>query len=162
MHREAHGYWLAYSPQRKITRDQGSILEKAFWKMILATRDIEEVDEFLITNFMVVTNLNYFFEQSEGFRKEIKVMIEGQFEHDLYNKIFNIQLESEERDTLQRIIEWWIMVVDCGGPVPNIVNGYSFNELFGLYRKAIDLEMQEMVKTLGDRHNIRKKNKCKD
>ena len=30
LHREVNGYWPAYFPQRKLTRDESSILEKAF------------------------------------------------------------------------------------------------------------------------------------
>ena len=30
IHREMNGYWPAYFPQRKLTRDEGSILEKVF------------------------------------------------------------------------------------------------------------------------------------
>ena len=65
LHREVNGYSPAYFPQRKLTRGEGSILEKAFWKMIFATGNIEEVDEALITFFMMVTNLNYYFTDSE-------------------------------------------------------------------------------------------------
>ena len=30
LHREDNGFWPAYFPQRKLTRDEGMILEKAF------------------------------------------------------------------------------------------------------------------------------------
>ena len=84
------------------------VLEKACRKMIFATRDIKEVDEFLIKYFMMVTNLIYCFTESEDFRKKFRVMIESQFEHDLDNKTFSNQLESEDEvDTLQLKIEWW-------------------------------------------------------
>ena len=42
--REVKGYWPANFPQRKLTRDENNTLEKAFWKMFFATRDIEEVE----------------------------------------------------------------------------------------------------------------------
>ena len=32
LHREVAGYWPASFPQRKLTKDEGSILEEAFWK----------------------------------------------------------------------------------------------------------------------------------
>ena len=57
LHREVNGYWPAYFLQRKLTRDDGMIFDKAFWKKIFATRDFQEVDEFLITYFMMVTKL---------------------------------------------------------------------------------------------------------
>ena len=46
LHREVNGYWPAYFPQRKLTRDEGMILEKAFWEMIFVTEDCIEVYNF--------------------------------------------------------------------------------------------------------------------
>ena len=46
-----------------------------------------------------------------------------------------------------------MMVVSRGGPIPNDVHDYSFDEMFGLYRKAIDPEIQQLVKSLRDRQN---------
>ena len=46
LHREVNGYWPAYFPQRKLIRDEGSIIEKAFSEMIFATGDFIEVYEF--------------------------------------------------------------------------------------------------------------------
>ena len=80
--------------------------------------------------------------------------MEGQFEHDLYNKSLSSQIESDEIDNLQQRIEWWMVVVDSEGPKPNDVYDYTFAEWFGLHRKATDLEMQELVKTLSDRRSI--------
>ena len=45
-HREVDGYWTAYFPERKLTRHESDIVEKAFWKMLFATRDTKEVEEF--------------------------------------------------------------------------------------------------------------------
>ena len=56
--------------------------------------------------------------------------------------------------SLQQIIEWWMVVVDRGGPTRYEVYEYSFAELYNLYRKAIDPEMQELVKLLNDRQII--------
>ena len=39
-----------------------------------------------------------------------------------------------------------MVVVVRGGPKPNNVYDYTFGEVFGLYRKAIDPEMQVFVK----------------
>ena len=44
-----------------------------------------------------------------------------------------------------------MMVADRGGPIPNNVYDYSFDEVFGLYRKAIDPGMQELAKLFRDR-----------
>ena len=49
-------------------------------------------------------------------------MIEGQCEHDLYNKSLSDQIESDDEvDTLQQRIEWWMVVVDRLGVTPNDV-----------------------------------------
>ena len=47
-----------------------------------------------------------------------------------------------------------MIVFDRRCPIPNDVYDYSFDELFGLYRKAIDPEMQELAKLLRDRQII--------
>ena len=47
-----------------------------------------------------------------------------------------------------------MLVVDRRGPIPNNVYEYSFDELFGLYRNAIDPGMQVLVKGLRDRQII--------
>ena len=146
----------AYFPQRKLVRDENIILEQSFWKMFFATRDIREVEEFWLTYFIMTTNMKDYFleEKEEGVRQVFRETMERQFEHDLYNKSFSNQIESDETDTLQQRIKWWMMVVDKRGPMPNIVYGYTFGELFGLYRKAIHPEMQDFVKELRGRHNI--------
>ena len=65
--------------------------------------------------------------------------MEGQFEHDLGNKSFSNHLESDDEiDTLQQRFEWWMEVVDRGGPIPNDNSDYNFDEMYMLYRKAID------------------------
>ena len=80
--------------------------------------------------------------------------MEGQFEHGLYNKSFTNQLESDDEFTLQQGIEWWRTIVDRGCPRPDNVYDYIFGELFGLYRKGTDPEMQDFVKELRDRQII--------
>ena len=156
LHREVNGYWPAFFPQRNLTSDENIKLEKAFWKMFFATRDIKEVEDFWSTYFMMTTNMkDYFLKENEDeARKLFRDTLEGQFEHDLYNKSFSNQIESDETDTLQLRIEWWMTVVSRGGPIPDNVYDYNFNELFGLYRKAIDPEMQDLVKELRDRQII--------
>ena len=149
-----NGYSPEYFPQRKLTRDEGIIVEQAFWKMFFATRHFKEVEEFWLTYFVMTTNIKeYILENNEEIRKDFKDNMEGQFEHDLYNKSLSNQLESEETDTLQRRIKWWMMVVDRVGPVPNNVYDYSFDELFGLNRKTIKPEMQELLELVRDRQN---------
>ena len=45
---------------------------------------------------MMVTNLKYYFRDSEEFRKDFRALIEGQFEHNLYIKSFKSQLEYDD------------------------------------------------------------------
>ena len=77
--------------------------------MFFATRDIKEVEEFWCTYSMMTTNMkDYFLKENED---EVRIVfrdtMEGQFEHDLYNKSFSNQIESnDENDTLQQRIEW--------------------------------------------------------
>ena len=143
LHREVNAFWPAYFVQRKLTRAEVSILERAFWKMFFATRDIKEVDEFLITYFMMLTNLNDYVTVYDEFTEENRGIMEGQFEHDLYKKSFSNQLESDRTDSLLERTDCLRMVVDRGGPIPNDVFEKNSDELFGLYRKTIDPEMQE-------------------
>ena len=110
----------------------------------------------------MTTNLkDYFLEDNEELGKVFRDTMGGQFEHDLYNKSFSNQLESDETDNLQQRIEWWMVVVDRGGPTPNNVNDYSFAKLFNLYRKAIDPEMQQHSGIDRLSQKIGRKIKCK-
>ena len=157
MHKKAFGYCPAYFPQRKLTGDESMELEKAFWKMFFATRDIKEVEEFWYTYFMMTTNMKDYFvkENEDDVRNVFRDTMEGQFEHDLYNKSFSNQFESgDENDTLQQKIELCMTVVNRGGPIPDNAYEYNLGDLFSLYRKAIDPEMQDLIKELRDRHII--------
>ena len=58
LEREVYVNSTAYFPQRTLTRDDCSKLEKPFSKNIFATRGIKEMDEFSITHFIMVTTLN--------------------------------------------------------------------------------------------------------
>ena len=57
LHTEMNGYWPAYFPQRKLTRDEGIMLEKAFWEMIFGNEDVLPVYGFLKTYNTMVTNM---------------------------------------------------------------------------------------------------------
>ena len=78
-----------------------------------------------------------------------------------YNKSFSNPLESDdvEIDTLQQRIKWWKLVFGRGGPTPNDLYDYTFNDFYMLYRIAIDPDMQDLVKALRDRDNIPVKEK---
>ena len=104
---------------------------------------------------MMITNLNYYFTDSGEFRKEFRVLKESQFEHELYNESFSNHIESDDEiDTLQQRINWWMVVVDSLGVIPKDVYDYTFNILYMLYRKAIEPEMQDVVKALRHRDFI--------
>ena len=101
----------------------------------------------------MVTNLTHYFTDSGELRKEFRVLIEGQFEHDLYKKSFSNQLESDDVvDALQQRIEWWIL--DKSGIIPNDVNHNNFDQLYMLFSKVLDSEMQVLVQALRDRQII--------
>ena len=156
LHKKAYGYTPAYFPNRRLIGDEANILEKAFCKIFFATRDIKEVEEFWYTYFIMATNMkDYFIKENEDeVRKVFRVTMVGQFEHDLFNKSFSNQIESDENDTLQQRIEWLMTVVDRGGSIPDNAYEYNLGDLFSLYRKAIDPEMQDLAKELRARHII--------
>ena len=156
LHKKAFGYYPASFPQSKLTGDESIKLEKAFWKMFFATRDIKVVEEFWYTYFMMTTNMRDYFakENEDEVRNVFRDTMEGQFEHGLYNKSFSNQIESDKNDTLQQRIEWWMTVVHRGGLIPDNAYEYNLGDLFSLYRKAIDPEMQDFVKKLRNRHII--------
>ena len=104
-----NGYWPANFPQRKLTKDEGNILEKAFLKIFFATRDIKELEEFCLTYFMMTTNMkDYILEDHEELRNVFADTVKGHFEHDLYNKLFSLQDEGkcDRIDTLHNRIKF--------------------------------------------------------
>ena len=118
-------------------------MENAF-----ATRDIIEVDEFLIIYFMMVTIFNDYFTDSEEFREEFRGSMEGQFELDWYNRSFSNQVKSYENDTFDNRIAIWLLIVHRRRPIPDNVNKYHMDKKFNLWCKAPDPEMQELSKQL--------------
>ena len=58
LHREVNGYWPAFFPQRKLTRDEGIKLEKTFWEVILTSNDNDlALFEYLKLYFRMCTNI---------------------------------------------------------------------------------------------------------
>ena len=72
LHREVHGYWPAFFPQRKLTRDEGMQLEKAFWEMIFVTHERIEVYDFLKAYYRMCTNINNFVQFARGLMIQMK------------------------------------------------------------------------------------------
>ena len=112
LHKEVNGYWPAFFPQRKLTRDEGIKLERAFWDMIYMSNDNDlAVFDFLKLYFRMCTNITdhvpirpWFDDPDEeeqwgyGYRDD---MI-AQFEQDLYNK--NYTLQDQGKKTIQLIL----------------------------------------------------------
>ena len=81
------------------------------------SRDIKEIEDFLLIYFMMTPYIkDYISEDNEDIRMVFIDTIEGQFEHDLYNKSSSNQLESDETDIVQQRIEWWMVVAGRGRP----------------------------------------------
>ena len=94
--REINGFGPAYFPQKKLTRDEGSILEKAFWKIVFGSVIVLPVYGFLKTYIMMVTNMKDFVtldpdEYDADFRYNYRDTMIGQFKQDLYSKYFSLQ-----------------------------------------------------------------------
>ena len=104
LHKKAYGFTPAFFPNRNLIGDEDSILEKTFWKMYFATRDIKEVEDFWWIHFMMTTNIKDYFlkENEEEVRKVFRHSTECQFEHGLFNKSFSNQLESDDELTLKQ------------------------------------------------------------
>ena len=134
------GYWPSFFPQRKLIRDEGMKLEKAFWEMIIVTNECVEVSDFLKTYFRMYTNINnkvpvrpWFDDPDEeeqwgcGYRDH---MI-AQFKRDLYNKNFILQDQGkdDEIDTLENRNKFWIFInSNARGPVPDNLCDYGYND----------------------------------
>ena len=107
MDREVKAYWPAFFPQRKLTRGEGTKLEKAFWETIYNSNDNDlALFVFLKIYFRMCTNItdhvpirywDYYYDGNEeeqwgyGYRDD---MI-AQFEQDLYNKISLFKIKAK-------------------------------------------------------------------
>ena len=121
MQRELKGHWSAYFPQRKLTRDEGSILEKNFWEMCFGSVDVLPVYGFLQKYNMMVTNKRNFLTRDDiddyaDFRYDYRDTMIAQLKQDLYNKNFRLQDQSncDQIDTLQNRTKFWLNVIDVG------------------------------------------------
>ena len=141
LHREVNGYWPAFFPQRRLTRDEGMKLEKAFWEVILTCNDNDlALLYFLKIYFRMCTNINLYVpirfwdddpdEEEQwgyGYRDE---MI-AQFKQYLNNKNFTLQDQGKDdpSDTLENRIKFWINIISNDwGPVPDNLYDYDYND----------------------------------
>ena len=143
LHREVNGYWPSFFPQRKLFKDEGVKLEKAFWEVILSSNDNDlALFDFLKLYFRMCTNItdhvpirywDYYDDGNEeeqwgyGYRDD---MI-AQFKQDLYNKHFALQDQGKDDpiDTLDNRIKFWINIIEeYGGSMPDNVYDYDYND----------------------------------
>ena len=135
LHREVNGYWPAIFQQRKLTRDEGSILEKAFWEIIFGSEDVLAVYRFLKTYITMATKLNEHVKGNDGddkvdFDSYYRDNMIAQFKQDSYDKNFSLQNQGKcnENDTLQKRIKFWLNVIDMWGQIPDNVYEYDYND----------------------------------
>ena len=114
LHREVNGYWPSFFPQRKLFKDEGVKLEKAFWEVILSSNDNDlALFDFLKLYFRMCTNItdhvpirywDYYDDGNEeeqwgyGYRDDMV----AQFKQDLYKT--NISLFKTKVKTTQLIL----------------------------------------------------------
>ena len=138
LHREVNGYWAKFFPQRKLTRDKGLRLERAFWEMVYMSNDNDlAVFDVLKLYFRMCTNITYhvpirsWFDDPDegeqwgyGYRDD---MI-AQFEQDLYNKNYTLQDQGKDDpiDTFENRIKFWIIIISNDqGSVPDNLYDYD-------------------------------------
>ena len=109
--------------------------------MFFATRKIKEVDEFLITNFLMVTNLKdhipYYAEIRNELRKYFRDLMEELFYRDSYNKSFTSVVKVNKSDSPEKRVSNWVFSASNKGPIPNNVYGCSWNDMFELFTKIL-------------------------
>ena len=123
LHRKVNGYWPMFLAQRKLTRDEGIKLEKAFWQVILTSSDNDNdlvLFDFLKLYFRLCTNITdhvpirYWDYYNDGNEEEqwgygYKDDMIAQFKQDIYNKNYTLQDQGKEDpiDTLENRIKFW-------------------------------------------------------
>ena len=134
-----NGYWPAFCPQSKLTRDEGMKLQKAFWEMIfVSSTESVEVYDYLKTYFRMRTNISnhvpirlWFDDPDEeeqwgcGYRDDMIT----QFKQDLYSKNFTLRKQGRDDpiDTLENRVNFWIInISNDQGSVPNNLYDYDY------------------------------------
>ena len=144
LHREVKGYWPAFFPQRKLTRDEGNKLERAFWEVILTSNDNDlALFDFLKLYFRMCTNITdhvpirYWDYYDDGIEEEQwgyahKDDMIAQFKQDIYNKNFTLQDQGKDNpiDTLENRMKFWINIISNDqGSVPDNLYDYDYNDV---------------------------------
>ena len=116
LHREVNGYWPAFFTQRKLTRDEGKKLEKAFWEVILTSNDNDlALFEFLKLYFRMCTNITnhvpirYWDYYDDGNLEEqwgygYKDDLIAQFKQDIYKYITKVSVFTIRVKMIQLIL----------------------------------------------------------
>ena len=141
-------------PTEKTTRDEGSILEKAFWEIIFGSVDDAPVYGFLKTYIMMVTNLKDYLtlddnDDDADFRYNYRDTMIAQFKQDLNNKNFSLQ-DQGKCDTLQKRIKFSLNVFDMRGPIPDKFYDYDYNDGMDYFVRGAEIfpEIKEFKKLL--------------
>ena len=141
MHGEVNGYWPAFFPQRKPTRDEGVKLERAFWEMIfVSSEECVEMYDFLKTYFRMCTNISNYVpirlwdddpDEEEQWGAGYRDDMIAQFKQDLYNKNYTLQNQGKDDpiDTLENRMKFWINIVsNAQGRAPDNLYDYDYND----------------------------------
>ena len=160
LHREVNGYWPAFFPQKKLTRDEGAKLEKTFREMVFVSSEERiEVYDFLKTYFRMCTNISNHVpirlwfdnpDEEEQWGARYRDDMIAQFKQDLYNKNFTLQDQGKDDpiDTLDNRIKFWINCIsNAQGPVPDNLYDYGYNNE-GLDYSVSGWDCEEIKKLL--------------
>ena len=115
-------------------------LEKAFWEVILTSRDNDlALFDFLKSYFRMCTNKNDYvpvrlwpdeLDDEEQWRYRCRDDMITQFKQNLYNKNYTLQGQGEDDPihTLENRIKFWINIIrNDEGPVPDNLYDYDYN-----------------------------------
>ena len=141
LHREVNGYWPAFFPQQKLTRDEGIKLERAFWEMIYMSNDNDlALFDFLKLYFRMCTNITAHVpirpwfddpDEEEQWGYGYKDDMIAQFKQDIYITKITLQDQGKDDriDTLENRIKFWINIISNDqGPVPDNLYDYDYND----------------------------------
>ena len=123
--------------------------------MIFSTRNIKQVEEFWLKNFNMTTKMMVNIPDCDEFKNEFRDFMEDQFERSFYNESFGGEDRFIDSVTLEDRIESLLTIIEClGGPKPNNSFASGFDEMLGLQHKAMQPELQELMKILKKHQDI--------
>ena len=136
LEREVNGYWPTFFSQRKLTRNEIRVFERAFWEMIFGSEDDLPVYGFLKTYIMMVTNMKDYItldldDDDADFRHDYRDTIIARFKQDSYHKSFSLQDQnkSDQTDTFWNNIRFLEQhIIDMGCPIPDIFYDHDYDD----------------------------------